>query len=102
MDMARSEPPDDVLLIKLLQENQRLLKENNRLLVGMRRRARLAFLGSVLRLIIWLGILAFVYVNYISPQLESLQALFTSLQEVHDQTSATEEWLRSIPGSLRQ
>lgn len=94
--------PNPGILTKLLQENQRLLAENNRLLIQMRRRAQFAFIGGVLRLAIWIGILAFVYIQYVVPQLVTLQSLYESLQGLREQSSAVETWLQTVPEALRQ
>jgi hypothetical protein len=98
--MTQLQPePNPGILTKLLQENQRLLEENNRLLIQMRRRAQFAFIGGILRIAIWVGIFAFIYMQYVLPQLETLQSFYESLQGLREQSSAVEAWLQSVSDS---
>ncbi len=57
---------------ELLLENQRLLKENNELLLGMRRSARWAFAFRVLWFAMILGAPIALYYLLLEPNIDSL------------------------------
>ena len=86
---------------QLLQENQRLLIENNQMLHKMRRSS---FIGAILR-IIWalfvIGLIAYAYFNYIQPNIDSIQAKVDTLEAMASgDSSVFKKWFESIKTSV--
>ncbi len=67
---------------QLLQENQRLLIENNTILRKMRRTAILSSILRFLWFVIMLGSLFYVYYYYIEPNLNSIKERVSSIEAV--------------------
>ena len=68
--------------VQKFEEIYRLVKENNRMLHKMRRNA---FLGGIIRLLIWaaaLGIPIWLFFTYLFPVLESTMKTFEQIQGV--------------------
>ena len=62
------------------EEIYRLVKENNKMLHGMR---RTAFWGGLFKLLIWAGLIAapiWLYATYLAPVVQSLQQTVNQVQ----------------------
>lgn len=79
----------DELINKLLQENQRLLIENNSLLKGMYRQALLSRVFKVVWFLIWFGALVYVYTMVIKPNYDNLKTKIDHLEEGMSAIGAT-------------
>jgi hypothetical protein len=67
---------------ELLERTYRISRENNKMLHSMRRSA---FLGGIIKLIVWaalLGIPIWLYVQYINPVLSNVVSKVNQVQEV--------------------
>ena len=67
------------------EEIYRLVKENNKMLHGMR---RTAFWGGLFKLLIWAGLIAapiWLYAIYLAPVVQSLQQTVNQVQGVSSQ-----------------
>ena len=67
------------------EEIYRLVKENNKMLHGMR---RTAFWGGLFKLLIWAGLIAapiWLYATYLAPVVQSLQQTVNQVQGVSSQ-----------------
>ena len=67
------------------EEIYRLVKENNKMLHGMR---RTAFWGGLFKLLIWAGLIAapiLLYATYLAPVVQSLQQTVNQVQGVSSQ-----------------
>jgi hypothetical protein len=81
---------------ELLAENKRLLLENNNLLHKMR---RASLISGILRLV-WFLILAggftYAYLEYIKPNIKSLQAGLEELKAMTSSTDSLKEWYEGL------
>jgi hypothetical protein len=77
---------------ELLQENQRLLIENNTLLRKMRRTAIISSLLRFLWFVVLLGTGAYTYYTYIQPNLETIKAKVTEMDAVMIDPSALRDF----------
>lgn len=87
---------------EFLEKTYRVARDNNRMLKAMRRNA---FIGGIIKLIIWalvLGIPVFLYVQYIHPVLGGMVETFDQAQgtgaEFGAQFQRFSSMFESIPG----
>ena len=71
----------EILVKKLLVENQELLKENNELLRKSLRRSTWAFIIRVILLLLFLGVPFALYYYFIEPYFHSVSDSFSSLNQ---------------------
>ena len=78
-----------------LDDILRLTRENNRMLHAMRRNA---FLGGILRLLIWVLLVVvpfWLYMQYVAPVLESTM---TAMQQIQGGSAAVQTQFEGIEG----
>lgn len=96
--MNESSPESEKDIRTLLEENQRLLQENNQLLKRMRRNAVVA---TVVRLL-WFGILIlgswYAYQVYLVPNVAFFQEQATFLRETMPENSQLKAWYEKFSG----
>jgi hypothetical protein len=90
--LSDSQSSDHDELRKLLQENQRLLIENNQMLYRMRRSAALSGVLRFLWLLIIVSGLLYTYFVYIKPNKEIIEDKFRALGEVSVDSAALRAW----------
>lgn len=82
---------------QLLQENQRLLIENNQMLHKMRRSSIISALFRFLWFLVVFGSIGYVYFNYVRPNIESIQAKIATLEAMATADSSVfKKWYESI------
>ncbi len=82
---------------QLLQENQRLLFENNQMLHRMRRTTIIASLFRFVSFLIVIGSIGYVYFTYVRPNIESIQAKISTLEAMASSDSSVfKKWFDSI------
>jgi predicted PurR-regulated permease PerM len=82
---------------QLLQENQRLLIENNQMLHRMRRSSLIAALFRFLWFLILLGSIGYVYFTYVRPNIESIQEKIATLEAMASSDSSVfKKWYESV------
>ncbi len=85
---------------QLLEENKRLLIENNLLLRKMRRRE---VISSVLRIVTWViffGFIYYSYTNFIKPNLENLEEKIQALEKIGVETESIKEFMDTFKSSF--
>ncbi len=90
---------------RLLQENQRLLIENNQMLRRARRSVVLAGLLRFLWFVIIIVTMAYVYFIYVKPNLDTLNAKISALENVGADVTNWQSWYeanKSILDGIRQ
>lgn len=84
---------------ELLEKTFEFARENNRMLHAQR---RAAFIGGIIRLIVWLGLLVilpyYLYTLYIQPYLPALQNAYATAKGASDTAQSIQ--LPAIPPSL--
>ena len=64
-------------LEQLLEDNNRLLRENNTILARMQRNARLAFMFRLIWIVILISVPIILYFYFLAPLIESLESIPT-------------------------
>ncbi|PIR86508.1 hypothetical protein COU13_00520 [Candidatus Kaiserbacteria bacterium CG10_big_fil_rev_8_21_14_0_10_43_70] len=67
---------------ELIERTYRITRENNQMLHSMRRSA---FLGGIIKLIVWIALLGFpiwLYIQYVNPVLTNLVSAVGEVQQV--------------------
>lgn len=81
---------------KLLNENQRLLIENNEMLRSTRRASRLSAFFRFIWLLALIGSSVYVYFNYIKPNLVFIKEQISNMQVMAEDTSKLKEFYDSM------
>lgn len=84
----------------LLEENKRLLIENNQLLRKMRRRE---IISTVLRVVTWVvffGGIYYSYTSYIKPNIQNLEEKIQALEKIGVETESLKEFMDSVKSSF--
>ena len=79
-------------LKKLLVENQRLLIENNQMLHKMRRSAKAGEWVRVLSFLVLIAIPLAIYMWYIKPSFEQIQAQLAVFEQARSEASDYKDW----------
>jgi|SRR3989344_76945 len=85
--------------VEKFEEMYRMVKENNRMLHAMRRNA---FLGGIIRLIIWaivLGVPIWLFFTYLFPVMQSIMEAF---EQVQGAGTSAQLQLENFQDSLRE
>lgn len=86
---------------ELLERTYRISRENNQMLHSMRRSA---FLGGIIKLIVWAALLGFpiwLYIQYVNPLLTSVTSTVNQVQEVGDEIGVQFDGVSSLINELR-
>lgn len=84
----------------LLEENKRLLIENNLLLRKMRRREVISSIVRIFTWVLFLGTIYYTYASYIKPNLQNLEEKIQSLEKISVETESIKEFLDSFKSSF--
>lgn len=85
-----------------LEDTYRLVRENNKMLRGMR---RMSFLSGLFRIALWVGLLIvswWVYQEYLAPIVDSMLATMEQLQGTSAQAQAQFGALQEAMNKLKQ
>jgi hypothetical protein len=83
----------------LLAENQRLLKENHRLLVKMEREARIGLIIRVVWFTVLIGAPIALYYLFLEPNVATLTESLRLLQEGATNVTGVRQFLDQLPAS---
>lgn len=84
----------------LLEENKRLLTENNLLLRKMRRREVISSIVRISTWVIFFGAIYYSYVSFVKPNLENLEEKIQSLEKISVETESIKEFMDSLKSSF--
>jgi hypothetical protein len=87
---------DQELIKKLLEENHRLLEDNNKLLHKMRRAAQWGMVFRLIWLVVIFGAPFYFYMNYILPNMGTIQKNIGILDQLNVGNSQMQEWYKHL------
>lgn len=76
---------------RLLQENQRLIRENNKMLKKMRRDAVIGHIMKVIWVLILIGVPVMLYYYFLAPYVQQARETYQQIQESAEKVKGLEE-----------